>query len=126
MQRWPPQGPPQPCRGLSGGVLSCAHYRGGLWELKWCPGMKKVRKEGKCKPALGVRFRDMTTSVVTGGAGFLGSHLCDYLLDQGHHVICVDNLETGSLENIAHARGERFTFLYHDVVEPIKIDGDID
>jgi dTDP-glucose 4,6-dehydratase len=68
----------------------------------------------------------MPTSVVTGGAGFLGSHLCDFLLDQGHRVICVDNLETGSLENIAHARGDRFAFLYHDVTEPIWIDEDVD
>jgi dTDP-glucose 4,6-dehydratase len=64
----------------------------------------------------------MPTSVVTGGAGFLGSHLCDYLLGQGHRVVCVDNLETGSLENIAHLRDDSFTFLYHDVIEPIRID----
>jgi dTDP-glucose 4,6-dehydratase len=69
----------------------------------------------------------MPTSVVTGGAGFLGSHLCDYLLEQGHRVICVDNLETGSLENIEHNRDDQaFRFLYHDVVEPIWIDEDVD
>jgi dTDP-glucose 4,6-dehydratase len=68
----------------------------------------------------------MPTSVVTGGAGFLGSHLCDYLLEQGHRVICIDNLETGTLENIAHARADEFTFVYHDVVEPIKIDEQVD
>ena len=68
----------------------------------------------------------MPTSVVTGGAGFLGSHLCDYLLGQGHRVVCVDNLETGSLENIAHLRDDSFTFLYHDVIEPIHIDEPID
>ncbi len=44
----------------------------------------------------------MTTSVVTGGAGFLGSHLCEYLLAKGHRVICLDNLDTGTLENIEH------------------------
>jgi dTDP-glucose 4,6-dehydratase len=68
----------------------------------------------------------MPTSVVTGGAGFLGSHLCDHLLGQGHDVICVDNLETGSLENIDHIRDAAFTFVYQDVVEPILIDGDVD
>ena len=68
----------------------------------------------------------MPTSVVTGGAGFLGSHLCDYLLEQGHRVICVDNLETGSLENIEHARDDAFSFIYHDVVEPIWIDEPVD
>jgi dTDP-glucose 4,6-dehydratase len=64
----------------------------------------------------------MPTSVVTGGAGFLGSHLCDFLLEQGHRVICVDNLETGTLENIAHRRDDSFTFVPHDVIEPIWID----
>src|SRR5438067_1247949 len=68
----------------------------------------------------------MKTSVVTGGAGFLGSHLCDYLLEKGHRVICIDNLETGTLENIAHARAAEFTFVYHDVTEPIRIDEPID
>ena len=68
----------------------------------------------------------MPTSVVTGGAGFLGSHLCDYLLAQGHRVICVDNLETGSLENIAHISGGEFAFLNHNVVEPIQVDEPVD
>ena len=53
----------------------------------------------------------MPTAVVTGGAGFLGSHLCDALLADGHRVICVDNLETGSLQNIEHIRGDAFTFV---------------
>ena len=68
----------------------------------------------------------MPTSVVTGGAGFLGSHLCDFLIAEGHDVVCVDNLDSGTLENIDHLRGKRFTFLYHDVVEPIEIGGDVD
>jgi dTDP-glucose 4,6-dehydratase len=68
----------------------------------------------------------MATSVVTGGAGFLGSHLCDYLLEQGHRVICVDNLETGSLENISHQRDDGFSFIYHDVIEPIRVDEPVD
>jgi dTDP-glucose 4,6-dehydratase len=68
----------------------------------------------------------MSTSVVTGGAGFLGSHLCDRLIEQGHRVICVDNLETGSLENIDHLRDPGFSFLYQDVTEPIRIDEPVD
>jgi dTDP-glucose 4,6-dehydratase len=68
----------------------------------------------------------MPTSVVTGGAGFLGSHLCDRLLAEGHRVICVDNLETGSLENIAHIKGDEFAFRNHNVIEPIQIDGPVD
>ncbi|HEV2591651.1 MAG TPA: UDP-glucuronic acid decarboxylase family protein [Gaiellaceae bacterium] len=68
----------------------------------------------------------MATSVVTGGAGFLGSHLCDHLIEHGHRVICVDTLETGSLENIAHAREPEFAFKYADVTEPIWIDESVD
>jgi dTDP-glucose 4,6-dehydratase len=69
----------------------------------------------------------MPTSVVTGGAGFIGSHLSDYLLEKGHRVLCVDNLETGSLENIRHERdGATFQFLHHDVVAPIQVDEPVD
>jgi dTDP-glucose 4,6-dehydratase len=68
----------------------------------------------------------VATAVVTGGAGFLGSHLCDHLLEQGHRVICVDNLETGSLSNIEHIRDDSFTFLNHDVIEYIEVDGPVD
>jgi dTDP-glucose 4,6-dehydratase len=68
----------------------------------------------------------MPTSVVTGGAGFLGSHLCDYLLGRGHRVICVDNLVTSSLANIEHIRGDDFVFQNHDVTEPILLDGPVD
>jgi len=64
--------------------------------------------------------------VVTGGAGFLGSHLCDYLLANGHRVICLDNLDTGSLQNIEHIRGDEFDFRNHDVVERIEIDEAVD
>jgi dTDP-glucose 4,6-dehydratase len=66
------------------------------------------------------------TALVTGGAGFLGSHLCDYLLERGHRVICVDNLVSGSLANIEHVRDDAFTFIDHDVTEPILVAEPID
>ncbi len=68
----------------------------------------------------------MTTSVVTGGAGFLGSHLCEYLLAQGHRVICLDNLDTGSLQNIEHLRDSRFEFRNVDLVEFVGLPEDVD
>jgi dTDP-glucose 4,6-dehydratase len=68
----------------------------------------------------------MPTSVVTGGAGFLGSHLCDELLRRGHRVICVDNFETGSLANIEHIRVPEFVHLHADIIEPFFIDEPID
>ena len=68
----------------------------------------------------------MPTSVVTGGAGFLGSHLCDYLLARGHRVICVDNLVTSSLRNLEHIDGDDFVFLNHDVTEAIEVAERVD
>ncbi len=68
----------------------------------------------------------MTTCVVTGGAGFLGSHLCEYLLGKGHRVICVDNLETGSLENIEHIRDESFDFRHVDIIDEVEIPEPVD
>jgi dTDP-glucose 4,6-dehydratase len=66
------------------------------------------------------------TALVTGGAGFLGSHLCEYLLERGHRVICVDNLVSGSLANIEHIRDDAFSFLDHDVAEPIEVEEPVD
>jgi dTDP-glucose 4,6-dehydratase len=66
-------------------------------------------------------------SLVTGGAGFIGSHLCDYLLALGHEVICVDNLDTGSLQNIQHiAHRDDFVFVNHDLTQPFFLDHEVD
>src|SRR5256714_3546617 len=64
----------------------------------------------------------MPSAVVTGGAGFLGSHLCDHLVSQDFRVICVDNLDTGSLQNVEHLRDERFTFVNQDVTQHFGIE----
>ncbi len=64
--------------------------------------------------------------LITGGAGFIGSHLCDHFLEQGHEVICMDNLLTGTVENIAHIRSPRFTFIEYDVTNYIYVDGPLD
>ena len=68
----------------------------------------------------------MSTCLVTGGAGFLGSHLCEELLRRGHRVICVDNFETGSLANIEHIRSDDFRYESVDIIEPYYIDEPID
>jgi dTDP-glucose 4,6-dehydratase len=65
--------------------------------------------------------------LITGGAGFIGSHLCDYLLEQGHNVIAMDNLSTGSTANIAHLAGhERFRFVKHNVTDYIYVEEALD
>lgn len=71
-------------------------------------------------------MQNKIVSVVTGGAGFLGSHLCDHLIAEGHYVICIDNLITGNISNISHLFGnENFKFVKHDVTEYIFIDGPV-
>ena len=65
--------------------------------------------------------------VITGGAGFIGSHLCDYLIEKGHEVICIDNLLTGKEDNICHLIGNgKFRFIKHNVSDYIYVDGDVD
>lgn len=65
--------------------------------------------------------------LITGGAGFIGSHLCDYLLERGHEVIAMDNLSTGSTDNIAHLAGnEHFHFIKHNVTDYIYVEGPLD
>src|SRR3989338_5899433 len=65
--------------------------------------------------------------LVTGGAGFIGSHLCDRLLKDGHHIICVDNLITGSQGNVAHlSRNPQFHFVQHDISKPLELPDAVD
>jgi len=82
--------------------------------------MKPKKKTGK-------KVRHSPVSVVTGGAGFLGSHLVDLLLKEGHRVVAIDNLITGSIDNIAHLAGrESFTFIKQDVTEFLYLSGPVD
>ena len=67
----------------------------------------------------------MPRTVVTGAAGFIGSHLCEALLDRGHSVVGVDNLLTGDMQNIAHLRGRDFELIRHDVTRYIDVDGPV-
>src|SRR3954454_11570287 len=82
--------------------------------------------QGRSGPLASISCGRMATCLVTGGAGFLGSHLCDELLARGNRVICVDSLETGSLMNIEHIRVPEFTFLQKDIVEPYFVDEQVD
>ncbi len=68
----------------------------------------------------------MARTLITGGAGFVGSHLCDYMLAKGHEVVCMDNLITGNLDNIAHIKSAAFAFVEHNVSNYIDLDGPLD
>ena len=68
----------------------------------------------------------MPRTLVTGGAGFLGSHLCEYFLDKGHEVVCMDNLITGSKDNISAIKSDKFQFIEHNVSEYIELEGELD
>src|SRR5215203_2997141 len=92
------------------------------------------RKQGSCTGASDVamtRARPATRrprALVTGGAGFIGSHLCERLLSEGYQVVCIDNLSTGSLENVAPflAREADFEYVDHDVSVHIDLPGELD
>src|SRR5947209_2513092 len=69
----------------------------------------------------------MPRTLITGGAGFLGSHLCDRFVAEGHDVICMDNLVTGSTNNIGHLIGKKnFSFVHYDVTNFIHVNGPVD
>lgn len=68
----------------------------------------------------------MPRTLITGGAGFLGSHLCEYFLAKGHEVICMDNLLTGNEKNISLIKSDKFKFVKHDVTNYIEVDGPLD
>jgi dTDP-glucose 4,6-dehydratase len=69
----------------------------------------------------------MPRTLITGGAGFLGSHLCERMIAEGHEVICIDNLITGSADNVAHLFGDpKFHFIQHDVTNYTYVEGDVD
>jgi len=68
----------------------------------------------------------MPRTLVTGGAGFLGSHLCEMLLEKGHEVIAMDNLITGTVDNLSHLRSPRFSFIHYDVTNYMYVDGPLD
>jgi len=68
----------------------------------------------------------MPRTLVTGGAGFLGSHLCEYLMKKGHDIVVMDNLSTGSFANVEHLQGEHFDFIKHDVTEYMYTAGPLD
>lgn len=68
----------------------------------------------------------MSRILITGGAGFLGSHLCELLLSEGHSVICIDNLSTGTIANIDHLRGDNFLFIKQDVTNYLYVKGELD
>src|SRR6266550_9115613 len=90
--------------------------------------MDPARPLARPGPAGGLGYpAAVPTCLVTGGAGFLGSHLCDELIARGHRVICVDNLETGSLANIEHIRDrDRFMHLGLDIIDPYFIEEPVD
>lgn len=68
----------------------------------------------------------MKRMLITGGAGFIGSHLCDFMLEKGYEVLCVDNFLTGTKKNISHIKSGNFSILHHDVTKPLHLDEKVD
>src|ERR1051325_10613067 len=93
---------------------------------------QRVRASPHARPRLQLHVRGpggklMGRALITGGAGFLGSHLCELFLDRGHEVVCMDNFITGSPANVAHLFGrDGFLFVKHDVTNYIHVDGPLD
>src|SRR5438093_3381991 len=81
------------------------------------PSSRRIGRSGSSRPP---------RVLITGGAAFIGSHLCDYFLARGFEVVCVDNLLTGTTDNIAHIRNRRFTFIELDVSNYIYLEGPVD
>jgi dTDP-glucose 4,6-dehydratase len=74
-----------------------------------------------------MRGESKVRTIITGGAGFIGSHLCERFLERGDEVVCIDNLITGALSNIEHLRAnDQFTFIRHDMSHPLELDGPVD
>jgi dTDP-glucose 4,6-dehydratase len=116
-------GPAAPDTETAAGGRSSKHLRAGEDGGGGVP-LRLARPAGG---ASGRRGAEMTISLVTGGAGFLGSHLCERLLGEGHRVLCVDNLITGRRENIQHLEDrDDFRFIEQDVTRPLSIDEELD
>jgi dTDP-glucose 4,6-dehydratase len=89
-------------------------------------GVPRLFMKPRSRPSGRSGSRRRSRVLITGGAGFIGSHLCDYFLAKGAEVVCVDNLLTGTTDNIAHIRSPRFTFIDLDVTNYIYIEGPVD
>src|SRR5260221_13059485 len=120
-----PDLPKAEAQSLRDQVLDGQHVRSLPFRTSWRTGSKaSVKAAARSRRP---RYpRPVATAVVTGGAGFLGSHLCDALLAKGMRVVCVDNLDTGNLANIEHIRTDAFTFVNHDLTRHLELAEPVD